>query len=1001
VDTLVANASSSTILEVTAYDEHMNVVPNQSISLNIPANGGSTGTNPATTDASGQASFTLTSSTTVGVYNYTATHGTVDSNSVDLTFIASALDSLTLTVTGASSIVADGDSTTTLEVLALDEFANPLSGVEITLAVPADGGSVDDVTLTTNASGIVTYTLTSSTEIGLYEYTASHNAVTSNTENVEFTAGALASISLSVTGATSILADGTSTTELEATARDASNNLLNNIPITLNLPGSGGSVGTNPVNTNASGVATFTLTSSTTAGTYTYSASNGAVDSNTEDVTFTAGPLASLVLTTTGPTSILADGNATTNFQVLALDDFANPVPNVSVSITPPTNGGDIDPGSVDTNASGIASLILTSSTTTGLYEYRAQSGAILSNVNSVAFVAGPVDSLDLEVTGTSTLVANGTATTTLRVTAYDEFMNIVPNQSITLVLPEDGGSSSTNPATTNSSGQVSYTITASTTPGEYSYTATHGAITSSSVDLTFTPGSLSTLTLTVNGASSIEANGSATTSFEVLALDAFSNPVPGIEVTLAIPSNGGTVGDITKTTNASGLVSYTLTSSTVAGVYSYSASHDGTPSNSQDITFTPGALASISLSLLGNSTILADSFSTTELRATARDTFNNSISNESITLNIPSDGGTTPTNPLITNSSGHVEFTLTSSIVPGVYNFTASQGSLFSNTVPITFDELIVDTIELSLTGAATITADGTSSTSFEAMARDDVGDPVAGAMIALVIPTNGGSVDTNPLMTNASGIVTFTLTSSTIAGLYTFEAQTGAVSSNAENVTFAPGDIDSIELTVTGDSIIPADETSTTSFLAVAYDIHDNPIPGVSLTLEILANGGTTGANPVSTNASGQATWTLTSSLNPGLYSYTVTDGELNSNTRSVTFSPLAAAMEWDPDSHHFGTPNATVSHTFTITNTGGVATGALAVARVGGGGGGANKFSIVGAADNCNGVSLAPSESCTIDIQYVGTGNPRGNNQTATFEASATPGGAVSVIVQGNNP
>ncbi len=81
-----------------------------------------------------------------------------------------------------------------------------------------------------------------------------------------------------------------------------------------------------------------------------------------------------------------------------------------------------------------------------------------------------------------------------------------------------------------------------------------------------------------------------------------------------------------------------------------------------------------------------------------------------------------------------------------------------------------------------------------------------------------------------------------------------------------------------------------------------------------------------------------------------------------------------------------------TFTVSNDGDVASGALSVAAIGG----ANASSFSVTADNCKGTSVGPAPaSCTITVQEspMSTGT-----QNATLSLSASPGGSVSATLSG---
>ena len=96
-------------------------------------------------------------------------------------------------------------------------------------------------------------------------------------------------------------------------------------------------------------------------------------------------------------------------------------------------------------------------------------------------------------------------------------------------------------------------------------------------------------------------------------------------------------------------------------------------------------------------------------------------------------------------------------------------------------------------------------------------------------------------------------------------------------------------------------------------------------------------------------------------------------------------------------FAFPGTTVgqtstSHLFTITNTGGTATGALGTAL---GGTDPSQFTIVGGSNGCQGTVLAPAGTCTIAAVFNPTS---GGNKTATLTVTGTPGGSAVASISG---
>ena len=143
------------------------------------------------TDANGQATFTVTS-TTGGAVVFTATNATdsqVITQTASVNFPSSADASLSTVVASASGVVADGELTANITVTLKDPNGFPISDKEVSLAANPDHVVIGpDEILTTNSSGQAVFTVSSST-IGTVEFTATETGepmIINQTATVDF-----------------------------------------------------------------------------------------------------------------------------------------------------------------------------------------------------------------------------------------------------------------------------------------------------------------------------------------------------------------------------------------------------------------------------------------------------------------------------------------------------------------------------------------------------------------------------------------------------------------------------------------------------------------------------------------------------------------------------------------------------------------------------------------------------------------------------------------------
>lgn len=105
------------------------------------------------------------------------------------------------------------------------------------------------------------------------------------------------------------------------------------------------------------------------------------------------------------------------------------------------------------------------------------------------------------------------------------------------------------------------------------------------------------------------------------------------------------------------------------------------------------------------------------------------------------------------------------------------------------------------------------------------------------------------------------------------------------------------------------------------------------------------------------------------------------------------IVSGIVFTPSTYDFGTVtvgDSAFAHQFTLTNTGGVATGAIAT-----GTSGTNVGDFLKMADNCNGQTLGPGAACTLFIAFEpGAAGARSAHVTAV----ASPGGSASSDLSG---
>jgi hypothetical protein len=271
--TAIAASSGSSASTVTVTAKDANGTPVSGASVVLAATGaGNTVVQPAgATNASGVASGTL-SSTAAGTKTVSATiNGVGVTQTATVSVSAAAASDLAIT-TQPSSTVAGGTIAPAVAVEVRDAFGNKVAGATdaVTLAittnpgggtlggtttVPASGGVASFSTLSIDAPG-TGYVLTASAA-GLNSATSSAFDVTPAPPPVAPDQSAIDASPTTITAG-----GGASASTITVTARDAGGNPVSGVAVVLSATGSGNSLMQPAGPTNASGVATGTLSSS-------------------------------------------------------------------------------------------------------------------------------------------------------------------------------------------------------------------------------------------------------------------------------------------------------------------------------------------------------------------------------------------------------------------------------------------------------------------------------------------------------------------------------------------------------------------------------------------------------------------------------------------------------------------------------------------------------------------------------------------------------------------
>ena len=403
---------------------------------------------------------------------------------------------------------------------------------------------------------------------------------------------------------TSVIADGSTTSTITVTLKDASGNPVAGKTVSLaKTSGPGTPTISAPSGTsNASGVVTFTV-KSTTAGADVFTATD-TTDSititQTATVTFTIAPAdANQSTLTPVSSSITANGSATQVLTVQAKDSSGNSLTSGGSTVTITKQSGTGTIGTVTDNANGTYTATVTAPTATGSGVFVAtlggspvKSGTASQTQATVTYVPGTATHLD--VTGLTSTTAGTLQSAT--VTARDAFNNVATGYAGSIHLTSTDGQAVLGADNTLTGGVGSFAVTLKTA-GSQTVTATGSSARSPAPrTVTVSPAAIDHFVVSAPAS----ATAGSPISVTVTAEDAYGNTKTNYTGTIHFTSSDGAavlpgnyaflVGDAGVHTFASGVTLKTAGVQTVSVNDTVTTAATGTSGN---ITVNPAALAS------------------------------------------------------------------------------------------------------------------------------------------------------------------------------------------------------------------------------------------------------------------------------------------------------------------------------------------------------------------------------------------------------------------------
>ncbi|HEY0250910.1 MAG TPA: Ig-like domain-containing protein, partial [Kofleriaceae bacterium] len=479
---------------------------------------------------------------------YAAVDGISAPVAFSLTNVAASPANLSVSVGDAQGATVDHDFATALAVLVEDSNGNPVPNVAVSFTAPSAPAtaSLSSGTAQTDATGIASINAHASHFRGSYVVTATATGASAPLPfNLTNNADAPATIVAAADATPQAQeVDHAYVHALVAHVQDQFGNDVPDATVSYAVTSQTSAAG---VLSNASaqtandGTAAVTLTANTVAGPFTVLASVAGVAMPAQfDLTNLAGPAQTITIVDGAHQTTTVHAPFATSLSAIVRDEHGNPVPDAQVTFAAPVTGATatLAQASTATGMDGVASTALTAGTVAGDYHVTATTPLGTSPASfALTNAPGAASTVTKSVTSTPQVAEiNDAFAQPLSLTVLDTYGNGVPNATVaftTASLP--GASLSASSTVTDAQGNASILARADSKAGSYKVTAAIPGTTGAEFDLANSAAAPSNVVVTSGGLQQTLATQAFSAPVAMHVIDSFGNPVPGVQVELAI----------------------------------------------------------------------------------------------------------------------------------------------------------------------------------------------------------------------------------------------------------------------------------------------------------------------------------------------------------------------------------------------------------------------------------------------------------------------------------
>lgn len=417
---------------------------------------------------------------------------------------------------------------------------------------------------------------------------------------------------------------------------------------------------------------------------------------------------------------------ATTQLRVRVLDVAGAPIAGSPVDFIPLNGGGTAAAATQESAGDGTATYSWSVGSTAGVQQLRIETTGPSQTVN-VTVVAGPAALMEVVAGNGQAGAATQELPEALRVRVTDQHGNSVFGHPVAWTVTVGGGSTAPDTSTTTGVGEATTRFALGASVGEQEVLATAAGVDSVIFTATASSGPPASVQRVSGDGQSGTAGNATTLDPTVRVLDSNGLPVPGVLVTFAVTSGGGSATGSTPVTDLTGsasVASWIL--GTTAGSNTLAASVNGTAPVSFNATGVAGPAATMVRSAGEGQNALAGNSVSVDPEVLVSDQHGNGVSGFSVSFSVQTGGGSASGTNVSTNGTGRASVgSWTLGSTPGANTLSATGSGLGAVTFNATGTELQSQfDITLEVVGSMSPSAQADVEAAFSRWERVIVGD-------------------------------------------------------------------------------------------------------------------------------------------------------------------------------------------------------------------------------------------------------------------------------------